>query len=196
MKIMKNKLFALTVLALSTTLVGCASTSSTKESSVGDADTMLVGQNMDKKIWDASQTINKQLDLLVKLETKSNQTISHPSPIVHNLEMDARGKDVKFLPKPAVPPKPIVLSAKEKFEHRVDIRWYNESVDEVVKRLSTAVNYEFVVSRPADKKAKMINFVATNQAIGDVFAHLGNNIDSFADIAVDHKTQKITLTYK
>lgn len=159
--------------------------------------------NIDEKIALFAEKVKNQLTLLNKL--KQNLPLQSPEEIVHNNDLDARTKTV--IAKEEVntpiavatkdlPPNPVVKAVEHNFDAKLKITWENNSLDTLLQKMASEVNYEFKIVKPTNVQSRNINFLSKEEAIKDILFRIANQVDGFADVIVSHKDKIITLKYK
>lgn len=202
------KRVSLIIAIIASALTGCATVVTPVQPA--DQEPRITGKNVDQRLFEASENIELQKQLLSKL--RNREPIYNVTPVTHNNNLDARpGSPNTIAPlkspsskvtvvtekTPVTPVSPVSdLERNPKSSQLVkQIDWKKNSLNELSQNLSKALGYEFVLNQNG-KKDLMIDFYIEKQDLKTVVEQLRKQIANQADIIIVGKNNTFNLIYR
>lgn len=191
-----KKTSMITLASLMVMLAGCATVPPPVQQMV-DEEPTLVGKPVAEKIFETSQSINDQLELLERVEKGGH--IGKYSIVEHNNKVDARKGSDRTLPRAyskeevaSAVTKAVSSPAAKKVKR---IEWSNNSLNELANNFAKALGYTLVVKESVyiDRN---VNFLAENVTLKEALEKLRQQVAPSVEIIVVEQNKTINVIYK
>lgn len=187
-----KKTSMITLASLMVMLAGCATPPPAVQQMV-DEEPILVGKPVGEKIFETSQSINDQFELLERVEKGGH--IGKYSIVEHNNKVDARKGSDRTLPRvyskeevPSVASAPAAKKVKR-------IEWSNNSLNELANNFAKALGYTLVV-KEGSIIDKNVNFLAENVTLKEALEKLKQQVAPSVEVIVVDQNKTVNVIYK